>query len=653
MKQFNKLKRFPLGAIQAEGFLRDQLIRGKDGMAGHLWELEPGMIADPFIRKTVVDQWQSGDQLGWGAEISGNYWSGYIRHAFVLNDADMIVRATEWVDTMMKRQRPDGYLGTYDEEGADIYDDYNGWGTTCALRALLAFWEATGRADVLEAVHRCLLWFCEHWAGDRKTVYGGPKLIDPLIYCYWATGDERLLTFAEEYAEFNCDHDIFNNSYRSFLEKKYQYQSNHTAGLGNALRLPALLYAATGEEIYLRAGERMMEQVRKHSVHLSGGPVSCSEYLGPVGSVTESEYCSFAFYQITYSAYAFITGDAKYGDYMEQMFYNAAQGARKKDERAIAYMSAPNQLYASTVSSDTGGDWQVYAPCYPVSCCPVNAVAVVPEFVSSMLLTDGEGNVYLSAYGPCRLRHGALALRVNTQYPFRNRVEICMESAGERTLFLRIPAWCEGYTVTVNGTETPAEKNESGYAPIRRSWQVGDRVEIAFAASVRVLRVDDTDCAGKHPMAFSYGALLFSYHIPERWKPIKGHPVTPLPEGWSWYDVKPVFEEPKGSDPHENIGNRRYAYTWNVAMDEALCPEDVSVEERITHGYAWEDPPIRLRVPCYKAPYLYATYPHRSFEPIGARQFVTEKQEITLEPYGCTNLRVTYFPLADLEEELV
>ena len=46
MKAFNKLKRFPLGAIQADGFLRDQLLRGKDGMAGHLWELEPGMIAD-------------------------------------------------------------------------------------------------------------------------------------------------------------------------------------------------------------------------------------------------------------------------------------------------------------------------------------------------------------------------------------------------------------------------------------------------------------------------------------------------------------------------------------------------------------------------------------------------------------------------------
>ena len=166
-----------------------------------------------------------------------------------------------------------------------------------------------------------------------------------------------------------------------------------------------------------------------------------------------------------------------------------------------------------------------------------------------------------------------------------------------------------------------------------------------------VLRVNDSDCASKYPMAFKYGALLFSYHIPEHWKPIKGHPVTPLPEGWSWYDVKPVFEEPNGSDPHENIGNRRHAYTWNVAMDECLRPEDIAVEELPAEGYAWENAMLRLHVPCYKAPYLYATYPHKSFEPIGARQPVTYPLTLPLEPYGCTNLRVSYFPIADLKKE--
>ena len=259
---FGKLKRFPLGAIHAQGFLKDQMLRGKDGMAGHLYELEPGMIWDPYINKTHVDAWSGHDQLGWGAEISGNYWSGYIQYAFTLNDKEMIDIATDWVNKMLTKQREDGYLGTYYEPDANVYEDYNAWGTYCVMRGLIAFYEVTGRKDVLDAVYNCMLWFTRVWAGDKKTSYAGPMIIEPMVFVYTLTGDERLLFFAEEYAEFLCDHDIFNNSYKAFLEKELLYNCNHTAALGSTIRLPALLYSVTGKEKYLRASERIIEQIR-------------------------------------------------------------------------------------------------------------------------------------------------------------------------------------------------------------------------------------------------------------------------------------------------------------------------------------------------------------------------------------------------------
>ena len=39
--------------------------------------------------------WGNGDQSGWGAEISGNYWSGYIQFAWTLGDAEMIRTALD------------------------------------------------------------------------------------------------------------------------------------------------------------------------------------------------------------------------------------------------------------------------------------------------------------------------------------------------------------------------------------------------------------------------------------------------------------------------------------------------------------------------------------------------------------------------------
>ena len=649
---FGKLKRFPLGAIHAQGFLKDQMLRGKDGMAGHLYELEPGMIRDPYISKTHVDSWHGYDQLGWAAEISGNYWSGYIQYAFTLNDREMIDIATDWVNQMLTKQREDGYLGTYDEPDADVYEDYNAWGTNCVMRGLIAFYEVTGREDVLDAIHKCMLWYVRVWAGDNKTSYAGPMIMESMVFIYELTGDERLLAFAEEYAEFLCDHDIFNSSYKAFLEKELHYNSNHTAAIGSLIRLPALLFSATGKEKYLRASERIIEQVRKKCVHLSGAPVSMSEYLGPVGAVTESEYCNFAFYNASYSYMSYITGETKYGDYMEEMFYNAAQGARKKDERAIAYLSAPNQIYATVNSTTAMMDMQVYAPCHPTSCCPVNAVAVVPEFIRGMMLRDDSGNVYATAYGPCSLHYDHILIEEKTCYPFRNHVLFEIKKGAEYSVFLKIPQWASGYEIKINGKKISTAKNGNGYAEVHKKWEEKDLLEIAFDTEIKVIRVDDSDCSKKYPIAFKYGALLYSYHIPEEWKEIEGRPTTPLPEVWHWYNVNPTFTSPDTADYHEALGMRKDVISWNIAIDEKLTASDVTIEECATDGYAWETPYIKLHTHCYKAPYLCAPYPRKTFEPYADKQYVTEKLPLTLVPYGCTNLRITYFPIADLKGDL-
>lgn len=648
LKIYDKLSRFPLGSIRSEGFLKEQMERGKDGICGHLHELEPGMINDPYINKSYVKAWGNGDQSGWGGEISGNYWTGYIQFAFTLNDPEMIKTATWWVDTMIKKQRDDGYLGTYYEEDAAIYEDYNAWGTACAMRGLLAFYEATGRKDVFDAVYRCMLWFCENWAGDKKTSYAGPYIIEPMIYVYKLTEDKRLLDFSEDYLDYLCRHDLFATSYKSMLNGDFHYNSNHTAGLGCQVRMPATVYSVTGKDDYLKATERRLGQVIEKSMHLTGAPVSVTEFLGPVSATAESEYCNFAFFNATYSVLSCITGKAKYGELMERMFYNAAQGARKKDEKAIAYLSAPNQLYATDVSSNAMLDMQVYAPCYPTACCPVNAVAVVPEFIRGMLLRDSDKNVYVMAYGPCSLDHEDVKLKVDTFYPFRNSVKISISCCGTFALNLRIPEWSRGYTVNVNGVPFDVPEKD-GFVAVKKAWNVGDEVEIDFEAKVEIVKIDDTDASKKYPIAIKYGPLVFSYHPQENWTPIKGSPMTELPEGWNWYNVSPVHVEADLHDPHDRMGVRKYQISWNLALDEHLSPDDVEIEFVDKNGYPWETPMIKLHTHCYKAPNLFAPYPTKTFEPFGDYQEVTDKLDLELVPYGCTNLRVTYFPKANLK----
>lgn len=429
MNRHFKLDRLPLGGIKATGYLKEQLERLRDGIGGHLDELEPEMIAKPYVEDWYVRVWDEDTQCGWSAEISGNYWTGLVMLAYTLRDESLIKKAEKWVDGVLATQREDGYMGTYRKPDAPIYQDFNAWGTGCGLRVLLLFYEATGREEVLEAVYRCLLWFCEAWAGDKKTIYGGVTIIEVMTWCYRFRADERLIAFCEDYYTFLSKNHPFHNALEDYLSDELPYNSCHSAGYGKFAVQPAALYDATGNPRHLEATRKAMDKVRARCMHPSGGVVSNSEYLGPPSALAETEYCTMTFFQDAYETMACATGEAVYGDYAEQIFFNAAQGARKKDERAIAYMSAPNQIFA-TEHSGRFHDMQVYAPCYPTSCCPVNAVILPPDYVRSMVLKDMAGDLYFTLYGPCKVMDGEITVIEDTLYPFRNEVRFTV-SGGE------------------------------------------------------------------------------------------------------------------------------------------------------------------------------------------------------------------------------
>ena len=272
-KNHAKLFHLPLGAITAEGWLREQLLRNREGMGGHLDELEPIMLLAPYTTKDTDEKW--GDvKAGWGAEISGNYWLGVIKLAFTLQDHELIAKVTAWVDRVLENAEPEGYLGAYRLED-DRMEDFNAWGTSGAMRGLLDFYEATGRSEVFSAVYNCMLWFTRHWAGDKKTRYAGQAIIDPMMRCYYKTGDKRLLDFCVDYFDFLDHNDLYQNSPNAFLASKLRYNSNHTAGYSLQVRLPSMVYCGNGDPRLLRASVNGIAKLRKFGT-MSRASKGCS-----------------------------------------------------------------------------------------------------------------------------------------------------------------------------------------------------------------------------------------------------------------------------------------------------------------------------------------------------------------------------------------
>jgi hypothetical protein len=352
-----------------------------------------------------------------------------------------------------------------------------------------------------------------------------------------------------------------------------------------------------------------------------------------------------------------ITGDTIYGDEMERVTFNGAQGARKKDERAIAYLTSPNQVFATMDSSYADHLHQVYAPCVPVSCCPVMSVRILPEFICGMVLTDvkddievnTDGDLYFAAYAPVKIKHGSMQVEMETLYPFRDRIDfkISLAESFEKTLYFRIPAWCDHAELSINGKVQTVECTPATNAQLKRLWADGDVITLRLPMEVRISRLNDADRSGLYPIAVEYGALVFALPVPERWEAWEGKPATQLPEGWFWYNVYPDNKE-STLDVYDNMGMRKHLITYNVALDENIQPDDIEVDLCELDGYPWEKPLIKMRLPAYKAPYSYPPYPSKTFEPYceGGKAYVTDRLTIELIPYGCTNLRITYMPRA-------
>ncbi len=649
MRSCRRLSPLPLGAVRPEGWLREQLERNKNGLGGHLDELEPGMIATPYTTGETEPRWGEARKAGWGAEISGNYWNGLIELAYVLDDEALKRKAETWVRAVLARRRPDGYLGTYTDTD-NWFDDFNGYGTSCGMKALLSYYSATGDKTVLAAVRDCLLWFTKNWSGNRKTRYAGVAIVAPMSDVYMEQEEEAFRAFADEYYAFLEKNDLFGRSLSALSSPVLHYNTNHGAGYLTTLEHPLEAYFMNGDPAFLFAAENAWRKAKAKMIQKTGGITCESEYLSPLGSNVETEYCSITDANEALGKLLTATADPAYGDDIERVVFNAGEGARKKDEKAIAYLHSPNQVYATEDSSVGDHRHQVYAPCVPTACCPVMSVRLLPEYLRNALLTDAEGGLWFALYAPLSFRAPELSGELATDYPFRDSLKLRFTEGKrvKRTLHFRIPEWCGSAELSLNGTPLSLALTPGSFAEVTGCWSAGDELLLRLPMTVRISQVDDSDRMGHHPLAIEYGPLLYALPIRERWLAIDGHPYTPLPPEWHWYNVRPVIP-PSGLDVYDDMGMRRQLISWNVALDEDLAPEQVQVELCDTPGYPWEVPKVKLRLPGFKAPYSYPPYPNRTFEPYGenGHVYVTDPLELELVPFGCTALRIAYFPRAE------
>lgn len=281
----------------------------------------------------------------------------------------------------------------------------------------------------------------------------------------------------------------------------------------NALSSAFQAYLVTGNEKYLRAARNGFDFVRTTQSFATGGWGPNETFRAPGrGEMGESLTNTHASFETPCGAYGHfkiaryllrLSGDSRYGDSMERVFYNTILGAKPLLEDGTSfYYSDYNNSASKFYHEDK---WP---------CCSGTFPQITADYgISSYFRSPA--CVYVNLYLPSKvswMQNGVrTSLIQSTNYPDvpETSLEVKLDRPASFVVALRIPEWAGPKTsVAVNGKALSMDLKLGTFLPVERNWKDGDRIEISFDMPPKLEAVD-----AQHPntVALLNGPLtLFS-----------------------------------------------------------------------------------------------------------------------------------------------
>ncbi|MEP6951170.1 MAG: beta-L-arabinofuranosidase domain-containing protein [Ginsengibacter sp.] len=534
-------EQLPFSAIKPGGWLKKEIEKSLDGFTGHLDSLVPSLVVDDDIydknrltkhvkSKDVGALADAGDWqvqfLWWNSETQSNWWDGYIRSAVLAGDKEHLARIRDYVERILATQDKDGYLGIYDKELRYKFNNENGelWAKTTLLRGLLAWYEYTNDQKILIAIERAVQNVMVNYAENASHPFYSVKpddgglthglvFTDVLEHLYRVTKKERYRSYCLFlYKDFSTQ--ILNEDaqYKKLVDPNYILKG-HGVHTYEHVRPVAAAYYASGNQLLGEALNGFLNKINQTTT-VSGGPVGDEWIAGHKADETTTgyEYCSLQELMNSYEDLLSKTGESKFGDRTEQLFFNAAQGARDPGQSCIAYLKTDNSYYMTGgLNGDTTKKKQTrysYSPVHQDAavCCVPNAGRITPYYVQNMWMRDKQGLV-ASLLGPCEVntivKGRKVYIQENTSYPFDYSIDFTIEINQPATFDIKIrkPSWVTKFSVSAGWVE------KDGFIIIHKTWENNDKVTIQFFPGPMA------KTGLNNEYYFTYGALVLGHPI--------------------------------------------------------------------------------------------------------------------------------------------
>ena len=631
------LLKLPVGSIKPQGWLREYLLRQKDGLNGKL-----GTVSDWLDKNN--NQWLSdaGDH-GW-EEVP--YWlRGYCSLAYILDDEEMKKEAQVWFDAVLSNLKSDGFLGPHNYENGNP----ELWAQMVMLWALQTYYEYSGDARVLPAMTDYFKWEMnvpdsQFLKGLWQEKRGGDNLWS-VLWLYNRTGDESLLPLIEKLHK-NTSNWAMDNDLPNW----------HGVNVAQGFREPATYYMYSKDPSMLQATYNSFNTMRNRYGQVPGGMYGADEnarsgYFDPRQG---AETCAVVEQMASDEILMGITGDPFWADHCENVALNTFTAALTPDMKALRYITSPNmaisdeKLHGPSIDNNLRGMLSM-SP-FSSRCCQHNhgmgwpyyaehlVMATADNGLATMLYTANETTAKVGTEGK------NVTLTQTTNYPFDENVTITFASDGDVAfpLYLRIPEWANGATVKVNGEAVAAEGAAGKYVCLNRTWKNNDKVELTFPMEMSV----DTWEQNKGSVSVNYGPLTLSLAIDENFEqhdsrdPEFNQDDSHWQAGvdaslWPCYVLKPnskwnyALVMDKGNKPANFNVNKKEWPSNNFPFTAESVPFEFTAVGVEIPSWGYDETGMTDLLPTKYAP--------RS----------EEKRNIRLIPMGAARLRISAFPKAE------
>lgn len=437
---------------------------------------------------------------------------------------DIVCRAADanpdgLICTIIEQNYPDRRWG---ENGGSIISTHDLYDHGALVEAAISHYNATGKTNLLARAVRAANTICRDIGlAPKKNIVPGHSLSEEaFVKLYRLFRDDRNLDeFARTHAvnpQNYLDEAVFWYEARGNREgrcvsttRSAEYNQDHatfseqTTAVGHAVRAMLCYVGAaavtyeTGNKAYLRALNAIWDNVVHHKLHISGGIGTRHDIEGfdddyALPNDAYLETCAGIALCFLGGEMSLLQPAAEYYDVFEQALYNNVLAAIGEDFTHYFYQ---NPLISD--GSIRRWAWHICPCCPPML---LKLYSVLGTYIYTIRQDQAAVSVHL--YLDSQLETNGWTLEQKDRH-------LRVDSHGrEGILRLRIPAYAQSFTVTING-KAANFTTDQGYAVLSGIWTWEEDIQINFVTDpVRVAAHPAVE-ADRGRIAVQCGPLLY------------------------------------------------------------------------------------------------------------------------------------------------